>query len=92
MNGYVGLVFLTGIFWGLAVFFFFPPRAILEQMGLVFIAAGLTAGAIPILSPLRKLYYWYICLPLLPLAYRLFEQGGNLYLIMGILAFFTSWC
>lgn len=88
VNGYVSLVFLTGLFWGLAVFFFFPPGAMLEQMGLVFIAAGLSAGAIPILSPLRKLYYWYICLSLLPLVYRLFEQGGPLYQIMGVIGLF----
>jgi len=88
VNGYVGLVFLTGLFWGLAVFFFFPPGAMLEQMGLVFIAAGLSAGAIPILSPLRKLYYWYICLSLLPLVYRLFEQGGTQYQIMGGIGLF----
>ncbi|MCX5876466.1 MAG: ATP-binding protein [Deltaproteobacteria bacterium] len=90
VNAYAGLVFFTGVFWGLAVFFFFPPGATLEQLGIVFIGAGVTAGAIPILSPLRKLYYWYICLPLFPLAYRLFEQGGNLYLIMGgIVLFYT---
>lgn len=88
VNAYVGLVFLTGVFWGLAGFFFFPPGATLEQMGIVFIGAGVTAGAIPILSPLRKLYYWYICLPLFPLAYRLFEQGGTLYMVMGIIVLF----
>ncbi|MFH1019209.1 MAG: ATP-binding protein [Pseudomonadota bacterium] len=88
VNGYAGLVFLTGLFWGLAVFFFFPSGAVLEQMGLVFIAAGVSAGAIPLLSPLRKLYYWYICLLLLPLVYRLFEQGGPLYQIMGLIGLF----
>jgi len=88
VKAYVGLVFLTGVFWGLAVFFFFPPGATLEQLGIVFIGAGVTAGAIPILSPLRKLYYWYLCLPLLPLAYRLFEQGGYMYLVMGIIVLF----
>ncbi len=87
-NAYVGLVFLTGVFWGGAVFLFFPPGAMLEQMGVVFIAAGLTAGAIPLLSPLRKLYYWYICLPLLPLSFRLFEQGGYQYLVMGVIILF----
>jgi len=38
VKAYAGLVFLTGVFWGVAVFFFFPPGAMLEQMGLVFIA------------------------------------------------------
>jgi len=88
VKAYVGLVFLTGIFWGLAVFLFFPAGAPLEQLGIVFIGAGVTAGAIPILSPLRKLYYWYICLPLFPLAFRLFEQGGTMYLVMGIIVLF----
>ena len=88
VNAYVGLVFFTGVLWGLAMFFFFPPGATLEQMGIVFLAAGLSAGAIPLLSPLRKLYYWYICLSLFPLAYRLFEQGGPLYQIMGIIGLF----
>ncbi|MCX5863836.1 MAG: hypothetical protein NTW42_02015, partial [Deltaproteobacteria bacterium] len=88
VNAYVGLVFLTGVFWGLATFFFFPPGEPLVQLGIVFIGAGVTAGAIPILSPLRKLYYWYICLPLFPLAYRLFEQGGLMYQIMGGIVLF----
>ncbi|MHB1378096.1 MAG: ATP-binding protein [Desulfurivibrionaceae bacterium] len=88
VNTYVGLVFLTGVLWGVGIFCFFQPGSMLEQMGLVFIAAGLTAGAIPLLSPLRKLYYWYICLPLLPLSYRLFEQGGTQYLVMGIIILF----
>ena len=88
VNTYVGLVFLTGVLWGVGIFCFFQTGSMLEQMGLVFIAAGLTAGAIPLLSPLRKLYYWYICLPLLPLSYRLFEQGGTQYLVMGIIILF----
>ncbi|MBA3002358.1 MAG: response regulator [Desulfurivibrio sp.] len=88
VKAYVGLVFLTGICWGVAVFLFFPPGATLEQLGIVFIGAGVTAGAIPILSPLRKLYYWYICFPLFPLAFRLFEQGGTMYLVMGIIVLF----
>ncbi|MHB1185173.1 MAG: ATP-binding protein [Desulfobulbia bacterium] len=88
VNTYVGLVFLTGVLWGVGIFCFFQTGSMLAQMGLVFIAAGLTAGAIPLLSPLRKLYYWYICLPLLPLSYRLFEQGGTQYLVMGTIILF----
>jgi signal transduction histidine kinase/CheY-like chemotaxis protein len=79
---YIFMVFLTGIMWGLGVVLFFKPDAIMEQMGVVFIAAGLTAGAIPILSPLRKLYYVYILCPLLPFVWLLLQFGGQYYTVM----------
>ncbi|MFA6499207.1 MAG: ATP-binding protein, partial [Desulfurivibrionaceae bacterium] len=53
-----------------------------EQMALFFIVAGLTAGAIPILSPLRNLYFAYMSCPLLPFAYLLLKHGGQFYEIM----------
>ncbi|MGV1100592.1 ATP-binding protein [Thiovibrio sp. JS02] len=85
---YIALIVLTALFWGLAVFYFFPAGAIPEQLGFIFIVAGLTAGAIPLLSPLRKLYYTYIALPILPLAYQLFAQGGTLYGVMACILLF----
>jgi len=88
IQAYGFLVLLTGLFWGLAVVFFFPAKAIPEQIGFIFIIAGLTAGAIPILSPLRKLYYIYIALPLLPLAYQFFVLGGTLSAVMSMIVLF----
>ncbi|MFA7384028.1 MAG: hypothetical protein WC001_11315, partial [Desulfurivibrionaceae bacterium] len=66
---YVFLLLLTGLMWGLGVIFFFKTNAIMEQMAVIFIIAGLTAGAIPIIAPLRRLYFAYIAGPLLPLVY-----------------------
>ncbi|MFA7384029.1 MAG: ATP-binding protein, partial [Desulfurivibrionaceae bacterium] len=56
----------------------------MEQMAVIFIIAGLTAGAIPIIAPLRRLYFAYIAGPLLPLVYLLLQQEGHYYNIMVI--------
>ncbi|MBU3936670.1 MAG: response regulator, partial [Proteobacteria bacterium] len=58
------------------------PTTMMEQMALFFIIAGLTAGAIPILSPLRNLYFVYMGCPLLPFAYLLLKHGGQFYNLM----------
>ena len=85
-HAYIYLVFFTAIMWGMAVIFFFTPAAIMEQMALFFIIAGLTAGAIPILSPLRNLYFVYMGCPLLPFVYLLLQHGGQFYNIMASIA------
>ncbi|MFA6900074.1 MAG: ATP-binding protein [Desulfurivibrionaceae bacterium] len=82
VHAYIYLVFFTGIMWGMAVIFFFTSATMMEQMALFFIVAGLTAGAIPILSPLRNLYFAYMSCPLLPFAYLLLKHGGQFYEIM----------
>ncbi len=87
VHAYIYLVFFTGLMWGMAVIFFFTPTTIMEQMALFFIIAGLTAGAIPILSPLRNLYFAYMGSPLLPFVYLLLQHGGQYYNIMATITF-----
>ena len=82
VQAYIYMLFFTGIMWGMAVIFFFPSATIMGQMALFFIIAGLTAGAIPILSPLRNLYFVYMACPLLPFAYLLLVHGGQFYNLM----------
>ncbi|MBU2538943.1 MAG: hypothetical protein KKH22_10945, partial [Proteobacteria bacterium] len=79
---YLYMVFFTGLMWGMAVILFFSATTIMEQMALFFIVAGLTAGAIPILSPLRNLYFLYMGCPLVPFAYLLLIHGGQFYNLM----------
>ncbi|MBA3002285.1 MAG: response regulator [Desulfurivibrio sp.] len=81
-HAYIYMVFFTALMWGMAVIFFFTPTTMMEQMALFFIIAGLTAGAIPILSPLRNLYFVYMGCPLLPFAYLLLKHGGQFYNLM----------
>jgi signal transduction histidine kinase/CheY-like chemotaxis protein len=85
---YVGMVVVTGLLWGFGVVVLFPAGEPLAQLGLVFIVAGLTAGAIPILSPMLRLYYFYIFSAALPSAYMLFNEGGQVYLTMSLILLF----
>jgi signal transduction histidine kinase len=81
-HAYLYTVFFTGLMWGMAVIFFFTPTAGMEQVALFFIISGLTSGAIPILSPLRNLYFLYMGSALLPFAYLFLQHGGQFYNIM----------
>ena len=77
----VALVF-TGIWWGMGVVLFFKPEAIVEQVAVIFVAAGLSAGSLPVLAPLRRLYYAYMLPVVLPLFVMLILQHGQLQAIM----------
>ena len=81
-HAYIYMVSFTGIMWGMAVIFFFASTTGMEQVALFFIISGLTAGAIPILSPLRNLYFVYMVCPLLPFVYLFLKHGGQFYTIM----------
>ena len=81
-HAYIYMVSFTGIMWGMAVIFFFNSTTGMEQVALFFIISGLTAGAIPILSPLRNLYFVYMVCPLLPFVYLFLKHGGQFYTIM----------
>ncbi len=85
---YIAMVVATGVFWGVGVVALFPKNEPMAQLGLVFIVAGLTSGAIPVLSPMLRLYYGYIFSAALPLAYMLFREGGGVYLTMSLILLF----
>ncbi|HSR36584.1 MAG TPA: ATP-binding protein, partial [Desulfurivibrionaceae bacterium] len=55
---------------------------IVEQVAVIFVAAGLTSGSIPILAPLRRLYFAYMLCILLPLLAMLLLQRGPFHGIM----------
>ncbi len=85
---YRGLVCASGFVWGAGVWFLFPVHSELHQLALMVIMAGLAAGAVPILSPLLRLYYLYIASFLLPLALILFLQGGTIHITLSIITLF----
>lgn len=85
---YLAMVYCTGIIWGLAPISLFPPHSVPHQMVLIFILAGLSAGAVPILAPLIKVYFIYIAFPLTSLAVVLFLQHQRLYYGMSLLVVF----
>ena len=85
---YRALVCLTGMVWGTGVFFLFPTESVSHQIVFLIIMAGLAAGAVPILSPLIRLYYVYTSAILLPVAAMLFWLGGEQHITLGVITLF----
>ncbi|MFZ5775194.1 MAG: ATP-binding protein [Thermodesulfobacteriota bacterium] len=83
VSAYFALVLVTSLMWGLAVFLFFPAESSGEQTFLIFMVAGLTAGAISMLSPIKRLCDIYIAIPLVSLSWQLFSLGEAINSLMG---------
>jgi len=82
---YRALLVATGLVWGVGVFFFFPAHSPVHQVAAILILAGLSAGAVPILCPLIRVYYLYISSFLVPLALYFIHLGGEIYLTLAFL-------
>lgn len=73
----------AGLVWGSASWLLFPPDMITNQLLVIFIAAGLTAGALTTLSVSKKAYIVFLSLTLAPLALQLFLLDSSANLAMG---------
>ncbi len=76
-------VALHGFIWGVAGVCFFVPQSYVHQTLLAFALAGLSAGSVSTLSPLRGAYPAFLLPALLPYAVRVLVVGNPVHLIMG---------
>ncbi len=67
-------VTLTGALWGLAAFFMFPANDFQFQAVTMIILAGMAAGSVTTLSPLRETVWAFLSLALIPLIIRLYLE------------------
>jgi len=74
----------TALVWASNIIFIFPEK-IEYQVFLAFVVAGMSAGAVTLLSPLRSPVMSFLAILLIPLAIRLFMQGGSIGIAMGIM-------
>ena len=84
-RAYRVMVYATGLLWGAGAWMLFPEHSPLHQVVYMIIMAGLAAGAVPILSPLLRLYYVYSASFLVPVAARLILQGQEIYITLGVI-------
>ncbi len=84
-NRYLAGVAASGLLWGAAGFWLFPPQATIHQLALSFILGGTVAGAAAALAPLRWAFPLFALPALLPLGARFFLEGTSHYLMMGTL-------
>ncbi len=77
---------LSGFTWGSAGMLLLPDQ-IPNQVFVVLVLAGMTAGAVVSYAPLARVALYFIAPALLPLTARLFYFGQSLQFAMGMLSF-----
>ena len=76
-------VLATAACWGFAGFFLFPDHSPVHQAFTVVIIAGVTGGAVSLLSPLRRVYFPFLFLVSAPLIARLLLTGEPALMVIG---------
>jgi signal transduction histidine kinase/CheY-like chemotaxis protein len=76
--------FLAGVAWGSASVAIFPAESIAHQVFLGFVLASMTAGGISTLAVHLKSYVIFLLPSLIPYSLRLFIEGGDLQIYMGL--------
>jgi len=76
---------LSGFIWGSAGVFLFPAE-ISHQVFIIFVLAGMTAGAVVSFSALWKIGLLFILFTLTPLSVRLLVEGRDMHLAMGLMS------
>ncbi len=76
---------LSGIIWGAVAIVLFPEESIGHQVFVAFVLAGMTAGAVSVLSAVRVAPLIFMLPALLPLAVQFFRQEGTLPVAMGVM-------
>lgn len=77
---------LSGVAWGSAGVFLFPIDSVTHQVFVIFVLAGMTAGAVVTFSVLLKVAVVFIVPTLAPLTLRLFVQDLQIHYAMGTMS------
>jgi len=76
---------LAGAAWGVGATLLYPHDSVPHQMVLLIVIAGMSAGGITFLSPVREAYLAYTLPMLPPLAVLLFLEGTEVHPFLGLL-------
>jgi signal transduction histidine kinase/CheY-like chemotaxis protein len=82
---YVALVAAAGLLWGAGSLLLYSSAEHATELILVFVVAGMTAGAAGTFAVYLPAFYAFAAPTLLPLAGRIFLEGGALHAAMGAL-------
>ena len=77
---------LTGVGWGLSGFLLYPQAHLLNQVFLIFVLGGMMLGAASLLAPRPEAFLAYLLPTGLVPSIRLFAQGDETHIAMGLLA------
>jgi len=76
----------AGCGWGVAGILLFPSASLAHQVFLTFTLGGMAIGAVASLAAIKLAYIGFILPTTLPLVIRFFSQGGELFIVMGVLS------
>jgi diguanylate cyclase (GGDEF)-like protein/PAS domain S-box-containing protein len=79
---FIAGVMLSGLIWGVAGIFPLPRDALIEQMFIAFVLAGLAAGGMSTLSSFRGAYASFLLPAVLPFAIKVLLQEGEVFAAM----------
>ncbi|MEE9354713.1 MAG: diguanylate cyclase [Methylococcaceae bacterium] len=87
-RAYITGTALAGCVWGSAAIFLFPEGELGHQLFVVFVLAGMTAAAVPVLAVSLVAFFLFALPTLLPLSIQVFWHGESLSTPMGIMVLF----
>jgi PAS domain S-box-containing protein len=76
---------ISGIVWGFAGIYFFPPHSTPHQIFIAFVLGGMVAGASASTSAVKNVYFLYLFPVILPLTCKFFLVGDEIHTAMGIM-------
>lgn len=76
---------LAGVAWGAAGLCLFPTTSLTHQLFLIFVLAGMGAGAVGVFASVQHAFLAFFLPTTLPITLRLFWHGGEIPIAMGLL-------
>ena len=76
---------LTGVVWGMSIWWFGPHESLVTPMFLAFTLGGLTAGAAAVLGIVRRVYFTYSAIVMLPIITWFFLHANKTEHAMGFM-------
>lgn len=73
----------TGIVWGSAAFWSFPPDLLAYQVFVIFVLGGMVAGSVGIYSAILSAYFFFSVPTLFPMVLKFYMTGQPIYYAMG---------
>ena len=75
----------AGVVWGLSGILLFHPSSFPHQVVLAFVLGGMVAGAVPLLSSVRRAYGCFAIPVVLPISIRMMMVGDRMHFVMGLM-------
>lgn len=88
---FAGFSFLSGSLWGSIGIIFFAPNDMMITAFLCIMVASIVGGSVTLLSAFPPAYYLSAIPTILPFGIRSLIHGGELFTVLGVLAFVCLW-